>query len=152
VKISRRGEMGLHSATDNILDLRNIALLCPLGFTGASDRRHGRAMSSPTSSVGRRSNLRWLLLVVLAALCAAILLGSWIHAGSVPHPRFAARRALARPVAPETGAALRRADQPVNPAMQKAGAPDPVAQKTAAASAEAAARAAADLAGSSSSK
>jgi hypothetical protein len=36
--------------------------------------------------------------------------------------------------------------------MQKAGAPDPVAQKTAAASAEAAARAAADLAGSSSSK
>jgi hypothetical protein len=59
------------------------------------------------------------------------------------------RPTLTRTVEPEGAAAAARGDQPVNPAMQKAGAPDPVAQKTAAASAEAAARAAADLAGSS---
>ena len=87
--------------------------------------------------------------VVLAALCAAILLRTRLLGGSALHASSAARPTLARPVEAEGGAALRRADQPMNPAMQKAGAPDPVAQKTAAASAEGAARAAAHLAASS---
>jgi hypothetical protein len=100
--------------------------------------------------------IRWLLLLCLLAaviVCGRTLLPSSEGAGTetridttsvvVPaHPASAMR------APPGT---LREPDTRPNPAAQRAGPPDPVEQKTAAESAERAAKVAAGLAGSSSS-
>src|SRR5580658_5805627 len=92
---------------------------------------------------------RWLLLLLLAAaavICAAILFRAWNSVRAPPGPPL--RPALSHPIEPAIDEALRRAKTQPNPAMQKAGLPDPRSQKTAAASAGKAAQAAAELAAS----
>ena len=93
---------------------------------------------------------RWLLVFLIAAalIGVAILFLPW-NSGRTPSPDAPVRHALSRPIEPAVDEALRRARSRPNPAMQKAGSPDPVAQKRATAAAEKAARAAAELAGTS---
>jgi len=93
---------------------------------------------------------RWLLLflAVGAVISVAILFRSWNNA-RVPRPGASLGPVLSRPIDPAAKETLRRAKVRPNPAMQKAGPPDPVAQKSAETSAEKAARAAAELAGAS---
>ena len=89
-----------------------------------------------------------LFLIAAALICVAILFRPW-NRGRAPRPDAPLRPALSRPIEPAVDEALRRARSQPNPAMQKAGPPDPVAQKSAETSAEKAARAAAELAGAS---
>jgi len=95
----------------------------------------------------------WLILVctlIATVACAAILVRSWTSdTGSAEATSTNPSRALSAGPAPDD--ALGSAVPNPNPAVQKAGRPDPGAQRTAAASAESAARAAAELATSASS-
>jgi hypothetical protein len=97
------------------------------------------------SSTARR---RFVLLFLIAAalICVAILFRPW-NSGRAPRPDAPLRPALSRPIEPAVDEALRRARSRPNPAMQKPGPADPVAQKRAAVAAEKAAHAAAELAG-----
>jgi hypothetical protein len=103
-------------------------------------------MFFPESLRGRH----WLLPLLLAAaavICAAILIRSW-NSARAPRPDASLRPVLSRPIEPAIEEALRRAKTRPNPAVQKAGLPDPRSQKTATASADKAAQAAAALAAS----
>jgi|HubBroStandDraft_4_1064222.scaffolds.fasta_scaffold04041_2 hypothetical protein len=93
---------------------------------------------------------RWLLVFLIAAalICVAILFRPW-NSGRAPRPSASLGPVLSRPIEPAAEEALRRVKIRPNPAMQKAGPPDPVAQKRAATAAEKAAQAAAELAGTS---
>jgi hypothetical protein len=93
---------------------------------------------------------RWPLLLLLAAaamICAAFLFRRW-NGTPAPPSGASLRPALSRTVEPAAEEALRLLKARPNPAMQKAGLPDPKSQKTAAASADKAAQAAAELAAS----
>jgi hypothetical protein len=103
-------------------------------------------MFSP-EKLRERRGLLLLLLAVGAVICAAILIRSW-NSARAPRPGASLRPVLSRPIEPATEEALRRAKTRPNPAMQRAGLPDPRSQKTAAASADKAAQAAAALAAS----
>jgi hypothetical protein len=108
-------------------------------------RSHHPKMMFSSENLSARRGLLLLLLAAAAVICAAILFRSW---NSARAPRPSMRPALSRPIEPATEEALRRAKTRPNPAMQKAGLPDPRSQKTAAASADKAAQAAAALAAS----
>jgi DNA-directed RNA polymerase specialized sigma24 family protein len=103
-------------------------------------------MFSPGNLSARRG-LLLLLLAAAAAICAAIFFRSW-NSARAPRPGASLRPALSRPIERAAEEALRQAQTRPNPAMQKAGLPDPRSQKTAAASAVKAAQAAAELAAS----
>jgi hypothetical protein len=88
---------------------------------------------------------RWAVLLLLAAATVWALFRLVNPTGSEVKT---VRPVLSRPIDPVVAVALRRVKAQPNPAMQKAGPPDPVAQKSASTSAEKAARAAAELASS----
>jgi hypothetical protein len=110
-------------------------------------RSHHPKMMFSSENLSARRGLLLLLLAAAAVICAAILFRSW-NSARAPRPATSMRPALSRPIEPATEEALRRAKTRPNPAMQKAGLPDPRSQKTAAASADKAAQAAAALAAS----
>jgi hypothetical protein len=120
-------------------------------FTSPILQRHDlRMMFSRMSAVVPR----WYLLLLLAAapagaIWAMILVRS--PGGSASRPGTPPRPVLLRAIEPRAAEALRQAQARPNPAMQKTGPPDPRAVTTSAASAQKAAQAAAELAGSSTS-
>jgi len=99
-------------------------------------------------SLMRVAGHRWLILVcalIATMACIAILIRSWrSDTGSAEAPSANHSRALSSGRAPDD--ALGSAVPNPNPAAQKAGPPDPGAQRTATTSAESAARAAEELA------
>jgi hypothetical protein len=105
------------------------------------------------SSEPRSSTRRTFVLLCLAAAAAFVVTfllvrspADRVSTQSAASPKPATLAVNSGVAAP--AAANRRVDTQQNPAVQKAGPPNPEALRTAAASAESAARAAADLAGS----
>ena len=113
-------------------------------FTAAMRPPHDRVMQFSRT---RRWFLLLCLLAAVALVSTAVFILPW--KGSVPSAQESSGGSARSEVADRAAPMVpRRAREQPNPAAQQPGAPDPTAQKTAAASAESAARAAADLAAS----
>jgi hypothetical protein len=104
-------------------------------------------MTFALESLTARRRFFLLLLAVAALLCAAILFRSW-NSDDAARQAAPVRPALSRPIEPAIAESLQWAKARPNPAIQRPGPPDPVAQKRATTSAQKAAQVAAELAGS----
>jgi hypothetical protein len=129
-RASKLHEMNLRAVTDIILG-------------------PGKLRSGPSVTMAKRN---WLLCLLVAGAFVATIVAvhPWKSEAAIAEVRSmgATRTRIAEraPMTQPAEVALRDSREERNPAVQKAGPPDPESQRTAAASAERAAQAAADLA------
>lgn len=118
----------------------------PLDFTAGSWYSHDVSMRS--SLLKPRHWLSVLGALVITIIGAVVFVRTEKHTSSSDVRTQSARYVRSEVTDQAPGVAVRGKQAQANPAVQKAGSPDPVAQKTAATSAESAADAAAALAAS----